>query len=550
MSSNTLIFTTTYNERANIGPLIDQIVAVAPAADLLVVDDNSPDGTWDVLEEKRQLHPQLRCVKRPRKLGIGSAHKYALLYAMREGYRTLVTMDADFSHSPASIPALLAAHGPGTFVTGSRYCAGGRSDYTGYRNAVSRLGNVAARIAVGTRLRELTTYFRVFDVDTLRRLPLRMVAASGYSYGVELIRCLRGAGVELREVPIHFVDRTHGASKIPRMQVLWSAIDLAKLMARRLLRGQTREPDVPASDACVACGDRVLAMKHFGSAPDVTGTPAPAPSAAYRCTAVGTRRYPPVYVCLRCGLEQVPASLVPADLEARYADVEDPDYLANATARARTFHHAFDRIAAQLPSAPGRLLDVGAYCGLFVAEATRRGWTATGVEPSRWAAAYARDTLGQNVLTGELQTCRAALAPPYDVVTAWDVLEHVRDPHRFVAACADMLAPGGTLCLSTLDVSSVYARALRTRWPWLMDMHIVYFDRATVADMLSCHGFELVHVSPYRHYARAAYALRGIAPSLPRPLAASLRGIAAVLPSPSLVPVALGDIKLFVARKR
>ena len=121
MHGKTLIFTTCYNERENIGRLLDEIVVAIPDADMLVVDDNSPDGTWDVLMEKKHEYPQLVCVKRPRKLGIGSAHKYALFYAIREGYQTLVTMDADFSHNPAEIPALLARHGPNTFVTGSRF---------------------------------------------------------------------------------------------------------------------------------------------------------------------------------------------------------------------------------------------------------------------------------------------------------------------------------------------------------------------------------------------------------------------------------------------
>jgi dolichol-phosphate mannosyltransferase len=290
--SNLLVFTTCYNERANIGALIDQIVEEVPGADLLVVEDNSPDGTWEIIAERAKIYPQLTAVQRPRKLGIGSAHKYALFYAMREGYETLVTMDADFSHDPRQIRDLLAAHGPNVFVTGSRYCPGGRSDYTGYRDFVSRLGNFAARRALGVRLAELTTYFRVFDVASLRRLPLRRVNASGYSYGVQLVYYLRKAGVELREVPIHFVDRTHGASKIPRMQILISALDLLGLALKRLYGGRDLFPDTFVEDACVDCGDRVLALRQRARKPRF-----------------GRTRQPAVYTCLRCGLDQVPASL-------------------------------------------------------------------------------------------------------------------------------------------------------------------------------------------------------------------------------------------------
>lgn len=287
--SKILVFTTCYNERDNIGPLVDQIAETVPAADILVLDDHSPDGTWDVIQSKAKDYPQLRSVMRPRKMGVGSAHKYGLFYAMREGYQTLVTMDADFSHNPKTIPDLLRAHGKNVFVTGSRYCPGGSSDYAGYRNLVSRLGNMLARCALSVKLRELTTYFRVFDVDSLRALPLRHVRAAGYSYGVQLIYYLRKAGVELREVPIHFTDRARGSSKIPRAQILTSAVDLLQLALRRLHYSRDLTPDIFVDDACIDCHDRVLALDGQGD--------------------------PPPFVCLRCGLRQIAPSLSPQSLE-------------------------------------------------------------------------------------------------------------------------------------------------------------------------------------------------------------------------------------------
>lgn len=295
-----LIFTACYNERDNIGPLIDQIAAIVPSADILVVDDNSPDGTWDVIQAKAERYPQLRSVMRPRKLGIGSAHKYALVYAMREGYETLVTMDADFSHDPKKIPDLLKAHGKNVFVTGSRYCPGGSTDYTGYRHIVSRLGNIVARRALNVDLHELTTYFRAFDVDSLRRVPLRHVSASGYSYGVQLIYYLRKAGITLREVPIHFVDRDRGASKIPRMQILISVADLLTLALRRLNFLRDLTPDVSTREACGNCHDRMLVVSGSST--------------------------PPTFVCLRCGLEQTPLNLLPSPIEG----LDAPASKANA----------------------------------------------------------------------------------------------------------------------------------------------------------------------------------------------------------------------------
>lgn len=545
MIAKTLIFTTCYNEKDNIGPLLDQIFAAAPSADVLVVDDSSPDGTWDVIQQRRRQYPRLFAVKRPGKRGIGSAHKYALLYAMREKYDTLLTMDADFSHQPASIPALLAQGGPNVFVTGSRYCEGGRSDYKGYRHYVSVLGNVVARALLGLKIKELTTYFRVFDVESLRRLPLRRIKSEGYSYGVQLVYYIRKCGAELREVPIHFVDRLHGASKIPKMQIVLSVLDLLRMAAKRVFIMRDLAPDVLVDDACSSCGDRVLTMRHAGSHWD----PSTKSAAAFQCTAVGSRSYPPVYTCLNCGLRQVPASLIPPRLEQLYEDVVDSDYLGNIEVRRQQFRRCFDRIAEWLPKSDGSLLEVGAYCGLFLKEAGDRGYQADGVEPSRWAADYARQTTGVNVLPGFLAENRSQLRRRYDAVVSWDVLEHVRNPVQFVRECGDMLDPGGIFLFSTLDVKSWLPRLLGRRWPWLMDMHIQYFDVRSVEDVLRCGGFELVKAEPYTHYAWARYILERGSRVFPRWAQGLPILMSKIVPRKLMIPVAFGDIKLYVARK-
>lgn len=540
--SNVLIFTTCYNERDNIGILLDEIAHYAPEADILVVDDNSPDDTWGVIQEKAQQRPGIYSIKRPGKLGIGSAHKYAILYAIREGYDTLLTMDADFSHDPKSIPALLATHAPNTFVTGSRYCKGGTSDYKGYRDVVSRMGNIAAKAALGVRLHELTTYFRVFDVAALRRLPLRFVTASGYSYGVELVYYLRKIGVELREVPIHFVDRTRGKSKIPKLQIFRSAYDLLLLALGRLDRRKDLQPDEFVSDTCAECGDRVLAMKHFGSAglenTDTLSMP------AYRCTSVGGREFPPVYTCLCCGLEQVPKSLVPASLEDIYKEVVDEPYLENVQARRKTFRRNLDAISSYLP-ATGSLLEVGSYCGLFLEAAKEKGWTAVGVEPSRWASAYAREVTGVAVYTGYLFENSANLVDKYDVVTSWDVLEHVRDPVGFLRECGSYVRPGGVLCVSTLDVDTWMPQLLGTRWPWLIHMHLFYFGSRSIKYLFRQAGFDITHEAPYVHYARLRYMLKGASRALPSYLATPLDWVARVVPD-LIIPVSFGDIRMYV----
>jgi len=549
--SSTLVFTTCYNERENIGPLIDEIANFVPEADYLVVDDNSPDGTWEVIEESLSAHPNLHAVKRPRKLGIGSAHKYALIYAMREGYETLVTMDADFSHDPKSIPDLLLAHGKNTFVTGSRYCPGGSSDYKGYRDVVSRIGNILARFVLGVKLHELTTYFRVFDVESLHKLPLRHVTASGYSYGVELIYHLNKAGVVLKEVPIHFVDRTKGASKIPKWQVVRSGLDLLVLGVRRLNILRDLRSDVFIDDECGSCGDRVLAMKHFGS----VAVPLPEEHRAeprpevYACTAVGSREYPPVYTCLRCGLEQVPRRFFPGSLKRTYEQTVDKEYLNNIPARRRTYQRCLNEIAAFTPPTGVRLLEVGSYCGIFLQEAKKRGWDVRGVEPSAWASTYAREIVKVDVAQGFLSDVVKDSRGSYDVVASWDVLEHVENPDKFLRECASQLGGGGLLCLSTLDVDTWLPRLLGTRWPWLINMHLFYFGGASIRNVFAHAGLEVVTVRPYVHYARVRYVFNGVARIFPVWLAPCVKYVAKVIPESLIVPVSFGDIKMYVLRK-
>ena len=542
----TLIFTTTYNEAGNISDLVDAIADAAPQADMLVIDDSSPDGTFDIIERLKKKYPQLSSKKRPRKLGIGSAHKYALIYAMKNGYDRLLTMDADFSHNPRSIPGLLAASGDNVFVTGSRYCEGGKCDYTGYRDYVSRLGNFVARNLLNLNIQELTTFFRVFDVETIRRLPLRRIASDGYSYGVYLVYYLRKMGVDLREIPIHFIDRQHGHSKIPRLQIITSAIDLVTLAAKRLFIGRDLAPDVQVDDLCLLCGEPALTMKHGASRHDETGKNA---AAAYKCTAVGARSYPAVYKCLHCGHEQVPTSQIPQNLETLYADVVDEKYLQNKEVREITFKNSFDQISKWLPQNPGSLLEIGSYCGLFLAEAQRRGWHVAGVEPSLWASRYARDVTGVDVFTGYLEQDAAKLNQKYDVVASWDVIEHVRDPLDFLRSAAQKLDAGGFFFFSTMDNKTWLPRLLGTSWPWLMDMHLHYFHEATVGEALKSADFELIASEPYTHYARVRYVLNGGIRILPKPVADLISPLTQVIPERWIVPVTLGDIRLYVARK-
>jgi len=264
---------------------------------------------------------------------------------------------------------------------------------------------------------------------------------------------------------------------------------------------------------------------------------------AWRCTSFGHRSHPPIWACRDCGvLFQWPAPAA-ADLTRAYADVVDPLYMAEGENRLLTFR----RVARVLGPASGRrLLDVGAYCGYFLQVARECGFEAEGLELSRWAAGHAR-LLGFPVHSEPL--VQLARGPRrYHVVTMWDVLEHLPDPEEEVDAARTLLEPGGRLYLSTIDTGSLSARLLGARWPWLMDMHLVYFDRANLSALLERRGFRVLGIRTYSHTVSLGYLLRKLGASFPSlsPLASAL---ARHLPVHLPVPVNLGDNMLVAAER-
>jgi len=229
MTNNVLVFTATYNERDNIETLCQTVLGLDKGFDMMVVDDNSPDGTGQLLDAMAAREPRLSVVHRSGKLGVGSAHKVAMHYALEKDYQVLVTMDADFSHPPEDIPRLLASLEAADFVVGSRYVKGGSCDYTGYRIVVSMLANWGARLLLRIPLHEVTTSFRAFRVSFLRKVDLESIQAQGYSFFMEAVFQLYCAGARLHEIPFHFVDRTAGVSKIPRGEIFNGIRQLLRL---------------------------------------------------------------------------------------------------------------------------------------------------------------------------------------------------------------------------------------------------------------------------------------------------------------------------------
>jgi dolichol-phosphate mannosyltransferase len=206
----------TYDEAANIEAVVDAVLAKIPAsARVLVVDDNSPDGTGEIAARIAAAEERVEVLRRPRKEGLGPAYLAGFRHALAAGAGLVLEMDADFSHDPAYLPRLLDAADRADLVIGSRYVpGGGLRDWSALRQAISRAGSTYARLALGVGVRDLTGGFKCFRREVLEAIDLDSVGSRGYAFQVELTYRAIRQGFEVLEVPIVFRDRRAGDSKM------------------------------------------------------------------------------------------------------------------------------------------------------------------------------------------------------------------------------------------------------------------------------------------------------------------------------------------------
>jgi len=206
----------TYNERENIDAFLRAVRSAVPSADVLVVDDNSPDGTGTLAEEAAAELGQVKVLHRPGKQGLGSAYRNGFAVALDEGYDVVVSMDVDFSHDPTVIPTMIATIDAGAdAVVGSRYVSGGGTEnWPLHRRLLSRWGNRYTGFVLGVPTRDCTSGFRAYRADALREIDPSSTAAEGYAFLTELVRRLVQHGYQVKEVPIVFRDRELGTSKM------------------------------------------------------------------------------------------------------------------------------------------------------------------------------------------------------------------------------------------------------------------------------------------------------------------------------------------------
>jgi dolichol-phosphate mannosyltransferase len=236
-----LICLPTFDERENLERICRAILAASSALDVLVIDDNSPDGTGEIADRLAAEEPRVHVLHRAGKEGLGKAYLAGFAWALARGYRLVLEMDADFSHDPAHLPAILAAAADADLVLGSRYVSGGGTVNWGLgRRLLSRGGSLYARTILGVEVRDLTGGFKCFRREVLAAIDLPSVACTGYAFQIELTyRALR-RGFRVVEVPIVFADRRVGHSKMSRRIVLEALLKVWDIRFSGFARGEGR----------------------------------------------------------------------------------------------------------------------------------------------------------------------------------------------------------------------------------------------------------------------------------------------------------------------
>ena len=237
-----LVIIPTYNEADNVEPIVGRVRKAVPEAHILVADDNSPDGTGKLADELAAADEQVHVLHRKGKEGLGAAYLAGFDWGREHGYDVLVEMDADGSHQPEELPRLLTALGSADLVLGSRWVPGGRVvNWPKSREFLSRGGSAYCRLFLGVSIRDVTGGYRAFRTSTLKALDLAEVASQGYCFQVDLAhRAVRG-GFHVVEVPITFVERERGDSKMSKdivFEALWRVPAWGVISRFNRLRGR------------------------------------------------------------------------------------------------------------------------------------------------------------------------------------------------------------------------------------------------------------------------------------------------------------------------
>ena len=224
-----LIFSATYNEVGNIENFLNSIEELNLALDILLIDDNSPDNTWRIIQEYSKNKESIHLIIRNKKEGLDTAHKIAYEYSITNNYDFLITLDADLSHDPQIIPEFINKLQTNAFVLGSRYMKGGKNSTKKTRLLLSYFGNKFIKFIFKINCNEFTTSYRGFNLKKLDNFSLKNISSQGYSFFMETVYQIHNRGFVIKQIPIHFADRKVGKSKIPKIELFRTLFNVLKL---------------------------------------------------------------------------------------------------------------------------------------------------------------------------------------------------------------------------------------------------------------------------------------------------------------------------------
>lgn len=297
--------------------------------------------------------------------------------------------------------------------------------------------------------------------------------------------------------------------------------------------------------ACNLCGADDTETLYPSTLPDDR----PPDPRAYQCTNFGYGHHHAIVRCRRCSLVYANPRFAQSDLLEEYEQVVDPLYEQEREGRVLTFERHLEPIEQLVGDHHGKkILDVGAYTGVFVEIARRRGWDASGTELSEWAARVGRER-GLELFNGTLEEA-AFPDDHFDVATSWDVVEHLADPRGHLQEIHRILKPGGLIVIHTIDIDAPFARLAGARWPWLMEMHIVYFSRRTLAHLLTDVGFDVIKAEAQGRYQKVSYLVSRFGAISQRVQHLAERVVERLGLEKVAVPINLGDLVTTYAIKK
>ena len=229
MKNKILIFTATYNERENIRDLLNSIDKLKLELDILIIDDNSPDQTSEIIKQYNLEKNNIKLIVRNKKEGLDTAHKLAFKYSIENNYEHLITLDADLSHDPKEIPTFIKELNDNDFVIGSRYMKGGGADMKGIRLFLSHFGNKFIKFIFNINCNEFTTSYRGFNLKRFKNFDFQNISSKGYSFFMEMVYLIHKEGLSIKEIPIYFKNRIKGQSKLPIIEIFRTFVNLFKL---------------------------------------------------------------------------------------------------------------------------------------------------------------------------------------------------------------------------------------------------------------------------------------------------------------------------------